>query len=60
MIYTLVGLFESQEKANQVSASLEQSGIKNEDYIIYKTNKNSSPEQKQNFWKKLLGVQNSP
>lgn len=60
MIYTLVGLFESQEKANQVSASLEQSGIRNEDYIIYKTNKNSSPEQKQNFWKKLLGVQNSP
>ncbi|MGZ5210032.1 MAG: hypothetical protein ACXWBY_06215 [Kaistella sp.] len=54
---TVVGLFESQENAKQVSAGLEKTGIKNEDYIIYKTNKNSSTEQKQNFWVKLLGLQ---
>ena len=54
---TVVGLFESQENAKQVSAGLEKNGIKNEDYIIYKTNKNSSAEQKQNFWVKLLGLQ---
>ncbi|MGZ5285448.1 MAG: hypothetical protein ACXWB4_07320 [Kaistella sp.] len=54
---TVVGLFESQENAKQVSAGLEKTGIKNEDYIIYKTNKNSSAEQKQNFWVKLLGLQ---
>lgn len=54
---TVVGLFESQENAKQVSAGLEKTGIKNEDYIIYKTNKNSTAEQKQNFWVKLLGLQ---
>ncbi|MGZ5274087.1 MAG: hypothetical protein ACXWCA_07220, partial [Kaistella sp.] len=54
---TVVGLFESQENAKQVSAVLEKTGIKNEDYIIYKTNKKSSAEQKQNFWVKLLGLQ---
>ena len=54
---TVVGLFESQENAKQVSAGLEKTGIKNEDYIIYKTNKNSSAEQKQNFWVRLLGLQ---
>ena len=57
MSCTVVGLFESQENAKQVSAGLEKTGIKNEDYIIYKTNKNSSTEQKQNFWVKLLGLQ---
>ena len=55
--FTVVGLFESQENAEQVSKGLEKTGIKNEDYIIYKTNRNSSAEQKQNFWKKLLGLQ---
>ncbi|MBU4537640.1 MAG: hypothetical protein L6264_06150 [Weeksellaceae bacterium] len=57
MNYTIVGLFPSQENAQEVSEGLEQSGIRNEDYIIYKTNRNSSAEQKQNFWKKLLGLQ---
>ena len=57
MNYTVVGLFESQENAKEVSAGLEKTGIRNEDYIIYKTHKGSSPEQKQNFWKKLLGLQ---
>lgn len=57
MNYTIVGLFPSQENAKEVSEGLEQSGIRNEDYIIYKTNRNSSAEQKQNFWKKLLGLQ---
>lgn len=57
MNYTIVGLFPSQENAKEVSEGLEQSGIRNEDYIIYKTHRNSSAEQKQNFWKKLLGLQ---
>lgn len=57
MKFTVVGLFESQENAEQVSKGLENTGIKNEDYIIYKTNKSSSAEQKQNFWKRLLGLQ---
>lgn len=54
---TVVGLFGSQENAKKVSTGLEKSGIRNEDYIIYKTNRNSTAEQKQNFWKKLLGLQ---
>lgn len=57
MKLTVVGLFESQENAEQVSKGLENTGIRNQDYIIYKTNRNSSAEQKQNFWKKLLGLQ---
>lgn len=57
MKYTIVGLFESQNQAKGLSAELEYTGIKNEDYIIYKTNRNSSAAQKQVFWKKLLGIQ---
>ena len=57
MNYTVVGLFESQENAKQVSAGLEENGIKNEDYIIYRTHKGSSTEQKQSFWKKVLGLE---
>lgn len=57
MKLTVVGLFESQENAEEVSKGLENTGISNQDYIIYKTNKSSSAEQKQNFWKKLLGLQ---
>ena len=56
MKYTVVGLFESQDQAKGLSAELEFTGIKNEDYIIYKTNRNSSPAQKQAFWKKVLGI----
>lgn len=56
MNYTVVGLFPNQEMSNQISSNLEESGIKNEDYIIYKTNKDSSKEEKRNFWKKLLGT----
>lgn len=52
---TVIGLFPSQDDAPQVSASLEQSGIKNENYIIYKNAKERS--EKQGFWKKLLGVE---
>ena len=59
MNYTVVGLFPNKEFANEISEDLEKSGIKNEDYIIYKTNKDSSKEQKRNFWKKLLGL-NTP
>lgn len=57
MNYTVVGLFPNQEFAKEISEGIEQSGIKNEDYIIYKTNKNSSKEDKRNFWKKLLGIE---
>jgi ribosome-binding ATPase YchF (GTP1/OBG family) len=55
MNYTVVGLFPNKEFTKEISEGIEQSGIKNEDYIIYKTNKNSSKEENRNFWKKLLG-----
>ena len=58
MNYTVVGLFPNKEFSQEISAAIEQSGIKNEDYIIYKTNNDSSKEEKTNFWKKLLGVKN--
>lgn len=54
MKYTVVGLFKSQEIAKQVSESLEESGIRNEDYIIYKTQQQAA--RKQNLWKQLLGI----
>ena len=59
MNYTVVGLFPSQEDAKKVSESLEQSGIGNQDYIIYRTDKETTTEQKQNFWKKLFGTKNT-
>ena len=55
MNYTVVGLFPNKEFTKEISAGIEQSGIKNEDYIIYKTDTNSLKEEKRNFWKKLLG-----
>ncbi|MBF8455658.1 hypothetical protein IV494_00550 [Kaistella sp. G5-32] len=60
MNYTVVGLFPNQKFAKEISEGIEQSGIKNEDYIIYTTNKNSSKEDKRNFWKKLLGIDKTP
>ncbi|AYO57265.1 hypothetical protein CO230_03465 [Chryseobacterium sp. 6424] len=54
MKYTVVGLFKSQEIAKQVSESLEESGIRNEDYIIYKTQQQAA--RKQNLWKQFLGI----
>ena len=59
MNYTVVGLFPSQEDAKKVSESLEQSGIGNQDYIIYRTDKETTTEQKQNFWEKLFGTKNT-
>ena len=59
MNYTVVGLFPSQENAKEVSASLEQSGIRNEDYIIYRTDRENTPEVKKNFWQKLFGNTNA-
>lgn len=59
MNYTIVGLFPSQENIKEVSAGLEKSGIKNQDYIIYRTDKENSPSVKKNFWKKLFGVEQS-
>ncbi len=59
MNYTVVGLFPSQGVAKKVSESLEQSGIGNQDYIIYRTDKETTTEQKQNFWEKLFGTKNT-
>lgn len=58
--YTVVGLFPSQDNAAALSQSLEESGIRNEDYILYKTEKKIMTGEKRNFWKKLLGVDNVP
>lgn len=54
MNYTIVGLFPSQENIKEVSAGIEKSGIKNQDYIIYRTDKENAPELKKNFWDKLF------
>ena len=58
MNYTDVGLLPRQENAKEVAASLEQSGIKNEDYIIYRTDKENAPEVKKSFWERLFGNAN--
>ena len=54
MQYTVVGLFDSQDKAKKVSTSLENTGIRNEDYIIYKTDRKLPA---QSSWKKILGLE---
>lgn len=56
MNYTIVGLFPSQENIKEVSAGIEKSGIKNQDYIIYRTDKENTPELKKNFWERLFGT----
>lgn len=56
MNYTIVGLFPSQENIKEVSAGIEKSGIKNQDYIIYRTDKENAPDLKRNFWKRLFGT----
>ncbi|AZI66374.1 hypothetical protein EIB71_01185 [Kaistella daneshvariae] len=55
MNYTIVGLFPSQENIKDVAAGLEKSGIKNQDYLIYKSAVKNTAGAKGNFWKKLLG-----
>ncbi len=55
MAYTIVGLFRSQENAKPVSEALENAGIKNEDYIIYKTQKEETVEKPLGFLEKLFG-----
>ena len=55
MNYTIVGLFPSQENIKEVSAGLEKSGIKNQDYIIYRTDKDNAADVKNNFWTRLFG-----
>lgn len=57
MKYTIVGLFKSQDLAKEIATDLEQSGIRNEDYIVYTTNKKEAVVEKRNFWKKILGLQ---
>lgn len=59
MNYTIVGLFPSQENIQKVSAGLEKSGIRNEDYLTYKRIKNTARPQKKNFWEKLFGAATS-
>lgn len=56
MNYTIVGLFPSQEDIKEVSAGLEKSGIKNQDYIVYRTDKYNAAAVKKNFWKRLFGT----
>lgn len=56
MNYTIVGLFPSQKNIKEVSAGIEKSGIKNQDYIIYRTDKENAPDLKRNFWKRLFGT----
>ncbi|UOE41823.1 hypothetical protein MTP09_04095 [Chryseobacterium suipulveris] len=55
MNYTVVGLFPSQDQAKDVSASLEEFGFEDQDYIIYRTDRENAPEVKRNFWKRLFG-----
>lgn len=57
MNYTIVGLFPSQENIKEVSAGIEKSGIRNQDYIIYRTDKENAPELKKNFWDRLFRTQ---
>ncbi|MCZ2083341.1 MAG: hypothetical protein LC112_03635 [Flavobacteriales bacterium] len=57
MNYTIVGLFPSQENIKEVTAGIEKSGIKNQDFIIYRTDRDNAPEVKKNFWERLFGSQ---
>jgi hypothetical protein len=54
MNYTIVGLFPSQENIKEVTAGIEKSGIKNQDFIIYRTDQENTAEVKQNFWDRLF------
>lgn len=54
MNYTIVGLFPSQENIKEVTAGIEKSGIKNQDFIIYRTDQDNAPEVKKNFWHRLF------
>ena len=56
MNYTIVGLFPSQENIKEVSEGIEKSGIKNQDYIIYRTDKENASGLKKNFWERLFGT----
>lgn len=55
MNYTIVGLFPSQENIKEVSAEIEKRGIKNQDYIIYRTDKDNKIGVQKNFWERLFG-----
>ena len=55
MNYTIVGLFPSQENIKEVTAGIKKSGIKNQDFIIYRTDRANAPEIKKNFWERLFG-----
>lgn len=59
MNYTIVGLFPSQENIKEVSAGIEKSGIKNQDYIIYRTDRENAPGLKKNFWDRIFKTQNA-
>ena len=54
MASMLVALFQTQEKAPKVSNDLEQAGIKNSDYIIYKTD-NEDKLPKTSVWQRFFG-----
>ena len=56
MNYTIVGLFPSPENIKDVAEGLEKSGIKNQNYLIYKSAAKNTAGARGNFWKKLLGT----
>lgn len=51
MITTIVGLFPSREMSNDISLNLENSGFKNEDYIVYRDFK---IKENVSFWKNIF------
>ncbi len=55
MTYTVVGLFQNQEKAGKVSKELESAGIRNSDYIVYKTN-NEIKREKATIWERVFNI----
>lgn len=55
MTYTVVGLFQNQEKAGKVSKELESAGIKNSSYIVYRTN-NEVRRKDATLWDRVFNI----
>lgn len=54
MNYTIVGLFPAQENIQKVSTGLEESGITNQNLLIYKTARKRVQNRATGFWEKLF------
>lgn len=52
MTTIIIGLFPTQKDAKKLAQNLENSGFRNEDYIVYL---NQKGEEKPNFWDRLFG-----